>query len=56
VRWFIFLAATLLTPYEAEEPEEILPLLRAIIHECGRIMEAYEDPSVLILAPPPPPG
>ncbi|KAH6915681.1 hypothetical protein BKA70DRAFT_467161 [Coprinopsis sp. MPI-PUGE-AT-0042] len=41
---------------DTEEPEEILPLLRAIIHECGRFLEAFDDPSVLILAPPPPPG
>ncbi|KAF8909259.1 hypothetical protein CPB84DRAFT_1496475 [Gymnopilus junonius] len=38
--------------YETNPPEEVLPLLRGVIHECHRFMLAFPDPSVLYTVPP----
>ncbi|KJA22837.1 hypothetical protein HYPSUDRAFT_66802 [Hypholoma sublateritium FD-334 SS-4] len=40
--------------YENEPPQDAMPLLRGVIHECHRFMRMYYDPSV-VYAPPPPP-
>ncbi|KAF6753402.1 hypothetical protein DFP72DRAFT_814161, partial [Ephemerocybe angulata] len=37
---------------DVEEPEDVLPLLRGIIHECTRFLQEYDDPSVVFMAPP----
>ncbi|KAJ2917079.1 hypothetical protein MD484_g3353, partial [Candolleomyces efflorescens] len=34
---------------DVEEPEDVLPLLRGIIHECSRFLQSQEDISALIL-------
>ncbi|RXW14209.1 hypothetical protein EST38_g11645 [Candolleomyces aberdarensis] len=34
---------------DVEEPEDVLPLLRGIIHECSRFLQSGEDLSALIL-------
>jgi len=34
---------------DVEEPAEVLPLLRGVIHECARFLEAHKDPSVVFL-------
>ncbi|KAF8989846.1 hypothetical protein BDQ17DRAFT_417067 [Cyathus striatus] len=35
--------------YEADDPNETLPLLRGVIHECHRFLLFYQDPSVLFM-------
>lgn len=37
-----------------EDPADVLPLLRGIIHECSRFLQELEDPSVIYMSPPKP--
>ncbi|KAJ7179325.1 hypothetical protein C8R46DRAFT_1324583 [Mycena filopes] len=36
--------------YDNDDVNEALPLLRGVIHECHRLLLAYEDPSVMFTA------
>lgn len=36
---------------DVEEPEDVLPVLRGIIHECSWFLHEFEDPSVIFMAP-----
>ena len=36
---------------DVEEPEDVLPVLRGIIHECSWFLHDLEDPSVIFMAP-----
>lgn len=37
--------------YTDQEPQETIPFLRAVIHECHRFMKVYQDPSSLYAPP-----
>jgi hypothetical protein len=36
---------------DVEEPEDVLPVLRGIIHECSWFLHEFEEPSVIFMAP-----
>lgn len=36
---------------DTEDPVEVLPLLRGIIHECSWFLHEFEDPSVIFMTP-----
>lgn len=47
-----FLFRAIVTLPTADDLVEALPLLRAVIRECHRLLTLYPDPSVIYAAPP----